>query len=234
MPEPPECGGGGPEPLCGERVESASRERRSRIHLRLLFLLLLLASCGEGSSLGMLVDALLVTSNAATCEIRVMTTRRSTPGPTPTSMSTPTASRTVQLSVQIQLELNDYCTSGTTLLKVLLRRSIRPGTTSVPSIQRHRCCCVCRRVLTGTIGMNAVQVMNAYPEQITGTANYVYTGTHVTSLAVYSNPSLRTDLLGDRTFHCCWLREPGLGACHDCYPSRLGWVSSAVHDRGFR
>lgn len=49
--------------------------------------------------------------------------------------------------------------------------------------------------LYGTIGANAVQAINAYLGQITGTAAYAYTGTHVTSLPEFES-QLETDLSG--------------------------------------
>ena len=117
------------EPLCGRRgVRSASPRPRSRIHLLLPFLLLLLASCGQGSSLRTSADAPSATSNAATRQVRAMTT----PSPTP-AHATPAATATVKLSVRIELEPNDYahrnyCAEGA--IAVLLST----WTTAPPSI----------------------------------------------------------------------------------------------------
>jgi hypothetical protein len=160
-----------------------------------------------------------VTSNAATRQIRVMTTPRPTPAPTPTPTSTPTASRTVQLSVQIELEPNDYahrnyCAEGA--IAVLLST----WTTSVPSIDAIG---VAAHVVEsyGTIGANAVQAINAYLEQITGTANYVYTGTHVTSLPLFQS-QLETDLSGDGRFTAAGHGSPVL--VHVMTATLPGWA----------
>jgi hypothetical protein len=146
-------------------------------------------SCGQGSLLHTSADAPSATSNAATRQVRATTTPSPTPAPTPTA----TASTTVQLSVRIELEPNDYahrnyCAEGA--IAVLLST----WTTALPSLDAIG---VTAHVIEsyGTTGDNAVGAINTYLQQITGTTNYAYTGTHVTSLPVLES-QLETDLSG--------------------------------------
>ena len=188
-------------------MQSAKRRPRSRIHVLLPFLVLLVVSCGQGSSLRTSPDAPSATSNAAT-----VTTPRSTPAPTPT------ASTTVKLSVQIELEPNNYahrnyCAEGA--IAVLLST----WTTVPPSIDAIG---VAAHVVesTGTIGANAVLAINAYLEQITGTAAYAYTGTHVSSLPAFES-QLETDLSGNGRFTAAGHGSPVL--VHVMTATLPGW-----------
>jgi hypothetical protein len=176
-------------------------------------LLLLLVSCGQGSSLRTSGGAPSATSNA-TRQVGATTTPSSTPVSTPT----PTASTTVQLSVQIELEPNDYayrnyCAEGA--IAVLLST----WTTALPSIDAIG---VAAHVVGsyGTTGDNAVGAINAYLEQITGTANYAYTGTHVTSLPVFES-QLETDLSGMGRFTAAGHGSPVL--VHVMTATLPGW-----------
>jgi hypothetical protein len=201
------------EPLCGRtRVQSASRRPRSRLHLLLPFLLLLLVSCGQGSSLR--TSAPSATSNAATRQVRATATPTPTPAPTPTA----TASTTVQLSIEIELEPNDYahrnyCAEGA------IATLLSTWTTALPSIGAIG---VAAHVVEsyGTIGANAVQAINAYLEQITGTAKYAYTGTHVTSLPAFES-QLETDLSGTGRFTAAGHGSPVL--VHVMTATLPGW-----------
>jgi hypothetical protein len=191
-------------------VQSASRRPRSPIHFLLPFLLLLLVSCGQGSSVRTSADAPSATSNAATRQ----TTPRSTPAPTPTA----TASTTARLSVQIEPEPKDYahrnyCDEGA--IAVLLST----WTTALPSIDAIG---AAAHVVesSGTIGANAVQAINAYLEQITGTTTYAYTGNHVTSLPVFES-QLETDLSGKGRFTAAGHGSPVL--VHVMTATLPGW-----------
>ena len=202
------------EPLRARaRGQSPSRRTHSRILLLLPSLLLLLTSCGQGSSLrtSTSADAPSATSNAATRQVGAVTT----PTPTPTA----TASPTVQLSVRIELEPNDYahrnyCAEGA--IAVLLSA----WTAAVPSIDAIG---VTAHVVesSGTIGANAVQAINAYLEQITGTASYAYTGTHVTSLPVFES-QLEGDLSGQGRFSAAGHGSPVL--VHVMTATLPGWA----------
>ena len=174
-------------------TEECSREpqSRSRIDLLLPFLFLLLASCGQGSPPGATSDGPSGTSKAAARQIGAANPAAATPGQ-PTS--TPTASTTVQLAVRIELEPNDYahrnyCAEGA--IAVLLST----WTSAVPSLDAIG---VAAHVVEslGTLGVNAVEAINGYLDQITGTAAYAYTGTHVTSLAAFES-ELQADLSGN-------------------------------------
>ena len=207
------------EPLCGHtRVQSASRRPRSRLHLLLPFLLLLLVSCGQGSSLR--TSAPSATSNAATRQVRATATPPPTPAPTPTA----TASTTVQLSVQTELEPNDYahrnyCAEGA------IATLLSTWTTALPSIDAIG---VAAHVVEsyGTIGANAVQAINAYLEQITGTAKFGYTGTHVTSLPAFES-QLETDLSGTGRFTAAGHGSPVL--VHVMTATLPGWDGYQAH-----
>jgi hypothetical protein len=149
-----------------------------------------------------------------------MTTPSPTPAPTPTA----TASTTVQLSVQIEVEPNDYahrnyCAEGA--IAVLLST----WTTALPSIDAIG---VAAHVVEsyGTIGANAVQAINAYLAQITGTANYAYTGTHVTSLPVFES-QLEADLSGERRFTAAGHGSPVL--VHVMTATLPGWGGYQAH-----
>jgi hypothetical protein len=173
------------------RVRSASRRARGRIAVVIPPLLLLLASCGQGSPPGATSDGPSATSRAAAREIGTAVPATATPLPTPTS--TPTPSPTVQLAVRLVLEPNDYahrnyCAEGA--IAVLLST----WTSAVPSLDAIG---VAAHVVesSGTLGVNAVAAINGYLDQITGTAAYAYTGTHVTSLAVFQS-QLQADLSG--------------------------------------
>jgi hypothetical protein len=138
--------------------------------------------------------------------------------PSPTPAPTPTASTTVQLSVRIELEPNDYahrnyCAEGA--IAVLLST----WTTALPSIDAIG---VAAHVVEsyGTIGANAVQAINAYLEQITGTAEYAYTGTHVTSLPAFES-QLETDLSGKGRFTAAGHGSPVL--VHVMTATLPGW-----------
>jgi hypothetical protein len=98
-----------------------------------------------------------------------------------------------KLPVQVELEPNDYahrnyCAEGA--IAVLLST----WTTALPSLDAIG---VTAHVIEsyGTTGDNAVGAINTYLQQITGTTNYAYTGTHVTSLPVFES-QLETDLSG--------------------------------------
>jgi hypothetical protein len=125
----------------------------------------------------------------ATSQVGATTTPSTTPAPTP--------STSVQLAIQIELEPNDhahrnYCAEGA--IAVLLST----WTTAPPSVDAIG---VAAHVVesSGTLGANAVLAINAYLEQITGTAIYAYTGTEVTSLPVFES-ELETDLSGEGRF----------------------------------
>jgi hypothetical protein len=182
------------EPLGDRRrVRSASRPPRNCIHLLLPFLLLLLVSCGQGPSRRTSADAPSASSNAQPLDGAATPTPTPSPTATPTPTVTGTASPSARLSVRIELEPNDYphrnyCAEGA--IGVLLST----WTSTVPSIDAIG---VAAHVVEsyGTIGANAVQAINAYLEQITGTAGYAYSGTHVTSLPLFES-QLETDLSG--------------------------------------
>jgi hypothetical protein len=167
------------------RARSASRRPSSRILLALPVLVLLLASCGQGSALGTPADTPLATSSAQSSQ----TTPTSNPTPTPA----PTPSTAVQLSVQVEPEPNNYahrnyCAEGA------IAALLSMWTTAVPSIDAIG---VAADVVEsyGTIGVNAVQAINGYLEQFTGTGAYAYIGTHVTSLPTFES-ELESDLSG--------------------------------------
>ncbi|MGD1054367.1 MAG: hypothetical protein ABR950_11150 [Candidatus Dormibacteria bacterium] len=97
------------------------------------------------------------------------------------------------LSVQTEPEPNNYahrnyCAEGA--IAVLLST----WTTTVPSIDAIGAAAHVTESY-GTTGANAVLAINAYLEQITGTASYAYAGTHVTSLPIFES-QLGTDLSG--------------------------------------
>jgi hypothetical protein len=99
----------------------------------------------------------------------------------------------VELPVRTELEPNDYlhrnyCAEGA--IAVLLST----WTTAVPSIDAIG---AAAHVVEsyGTTGANAVAAINSYLEQITGSSRYAYSGTHVTSLAVFQT-QLEGDLSG--------------------------------------
>ena len=198
------------EPRGGRtRAQSASRQPGGHIHLLLPFLLLFLVSCGEGSSLRTTSSA---TSNAVPRQVRATAT------PSPTPARGPAAGTAVQLSIQSELEPNDYahrnyCAEGA--IAVLLSA----WTTALPSIDAIG---VAAHVVesTGTIGANAVQAINAYLEQITGTATYAYTGTHVTSLPAFES-QLETDISGVGRFTAAGHGSPVL--VHVMTATLPGW-----------
>ena len=153
-----------------------------------------------------------------------MATPRPTPAPTPTETATAAAGTTVQLSVRIELEPNDYahrnyCAEGA--IAVLLST----WTTALPSIDAIG---VAAHVVesSGTTGANAVQAINAYLEQITGTARYAYTGTHVTSLPVFES-QLETDLSGKGSFTAAGHGSPVL--VHVMTATLPGWDGYQAH-----
>ncbi len=156
----------------------------------------LLASCG---SLAPRPAAVSPSSPApaATQQAQAAATPTGTPkAPTPpaTASPTPTSARQeVELAVRIYLEPNDYahrnyCAEGA--IAVLLST----WTDAVPSLDAIG---VAARVVEsyGTTGANAVVAINSYLGQITGTQRYAYSGTHVTSLAVFQQ-QLEADLSG--------------------------------------
>ena len=172
-------------------------------------LLLLLGACGQGSSLRTSAVAASGTSSA-TRQVSATTTPSPTPAPTP--------STTALLSVQIELEPNDYahrnyCAEGA--IAVLLST----WTTALPSIDAIG---VAAHVIesSGTLGDNAVAAINAYLEQITGTANYGYSGSHVTSLPVFES-QLETDLSGMGRFTAAGHGSPVL--VHVMTATLPGW-----------
>jgi hypothetical protein len=141
-------------------------------------------------------------------------TTPTTPRPTPA----PTPSTTVQLSVQSVLEPNDYahrnyCAEGA--IAVLLSASIDAIGVAADVVES-----------SGTTGANAVQAINAYLEQITGTAAYAYTGTHVTSLAVFSS-QLETDLSSQGRFAAADHGSPVL--VHVMTATLPGWNGYQAH-----
>ena len=151
-----------------------------------------------------------------------MTTPRPAPAPTPTPAAT--ASTMAELSVQTELEPNDYahrnyCAEGA--IAVLLST----WTAAVPSIDAIG---VAAHVVEsyGTIGANAVGAINAYLEQITGTANYAYTGTHVTLLPVFES-QLEADLSGRGRFTAAGHGSPVL--VHVMTATLPGWEGYQAH-----
>lgn len=115
------------------------------------------------------------------------------PSRSPAQIAAPSPGEHVQLAVRIELEPNDYlhrnyCAEGA--IAVLLST----WTTAVPSIDAIG---AAAHVVEsyGTTGANAVLAINSYLQQITGSSRYAYTGTHVTSLAVFQN-QLKEDLSG--------------------------------------
>ena len=123
-----------------------------------------------------------------------------------------------RLSVQIELEPNDhahrnYCAEGA--IAVLLST----WTTALPSMDAIG---VAAHVIesSGTLGDNAVAAINTYLEQITGTASYAYTGSHVTSLSVFET-QLETDLSGMGRFTAAGHGSPVL--VHVMTATLPGW-----------
>lgn len=99
----------------------------------------------------------------------------------------------VELPVQVQLEPNDYahrnyCAEGA------IAALLSTWTSALPSIDAIG---VSAHVTEsrGTKGADAVQAINGYLEQITGTTSYAYSKTYVTSPAILKS-QLETDLSG--------------------------------------
>ena len=107
----------------------------------------------------------------------------------------------------------NYCAEGA--IAVLLST----WTTALPSLDAIG---VAAHVVEsyGTTGPNAVQAINAYLEQITGTATYAYTGTHVTSLPAFES-QLETDLSGQGRFGAAGHGSPVL--VHVMTATLPGW-----------
>jgi hypothetical protein len=151
-------------------------------------ILVLLASCG-GTSPSASRDAASAAPAASVPPPRVI----QTPAPT----ATPTPSLTVDLPVRIESEPNDYahrnyCGEGAIALL------LSTWTSAVPSIDAIG---TAAHVVEsyGTTGANAVEAINGYLEQLTGTQAYAYTGAHVTALAVFLD-ELMTDLSAEGRF----------------------------------
>lgn len=165
--------------------------------------LLLLASCGGTASARDPVAR--TTPTSAANQARATTTPSPTASPSATARATPSATPTrsapaatapktsVDLTVRTELEPNNYahrnyCAEGA--IAVLLSA----WTTAVPSLDAIGL--VAHVVESyGTTGAEAVHAINQYLQQITGTSRYDYSGTHVTSLAVFES-QLETDLSG--------------------------------------
>ncbi len=156
----------------------------------------LLASCGSSASRAGAVSPS-SPAPAATQQAEAAATPSGTPrGSAPTATASPTPpspKQEVELAVRVYLEPNDYahrnyCAEGA--IAVLLST----WTGAVPSLEAIG---VAAHVVEsyGTTGANAVVAINSYLGQITGTQRYAYTGTHVTSLAVFQQ-QLETDLSG--------------------------------------
>ncbi len=118
---------------------------------------------------------------------------RVSPSRSPAQVAAPSPGVQVQLAVRIELEPNDYlhrnyCAEGA--IAVLLST----WTNAVPSIDAIG---AAAQVVEsyGTTGANAVLAINSYLQQITGSSRYAYSGTHVTSLAVFQT-QLEGDLSG--------------------------------------
>ncbi len=157
---------------------------------------MLLASCGSPAPRAGAVSPSSA-APAATQQAEAAATPSGTPrGSAPTATASPTPpspKQEVELAVRVYLEPNDYahrnyCAEGA--IAVLL--STWTGT--VPSLDAIG---VVAHVVEsyGTTGANAVVAINSYLGQITGTQRYAYTGTHITSLAVFQQ-QVETDLSG--------------------------------------
>lgn len=99
----------------------------------------------------------------------------------------------VELSVQVQPEPNDYahrnyCAEGA------IAGLLSTWTSAVPSIDAIGVSAHVSET-RGTKGPDAVQAINGYLEQITGTARYAYSKSYVTSPAILKS-QLETDLSG--------------------------------------
>lgn len=169
---------------------------RGRVLIGLPLLLLLLSACGSVPSRASAVRSP-TPATTPTPTVKPPTTPATEPTVSPTGSPTPVAAPApkveVELAVQTELEPNDYlhrnyCAEGA--IAVLLST----WTTTVPSIDAIG---AAAHVVEsyGTTGANAVQAINSYLEQITGSSRYAYSGTHVTSLAVFQT-QLQGDLSG--------------------------------------
>ena len=182
------------------------RPRLGRVLLGLPLLLLLLCACGPGPSRAAAVrspspattpTAKVTPPTTPTPTVKPPTTPSTEPAVSPVGTPTPVAAPKpgggVELRVQTELEPNDYphrnyCAEGA--IAVLLST----WTTAVPSIDAIG---AAAHVVEsyGTTGANAVQAINSYLAQITGSSRYAYSGTHVTSLLLFQS-QLQGDLGG--------------------------------------
>ncbi len=167
-----------------------------RVLILLPVLLLVFSACGSVPSRAPAVsspsDTITPTPNGQS-----LTTPSTEPKVSPSRSSAQVAAPSpgvqVQLAVRIELEPNDYlhrnyCAEGA--IAVLLST----WTNAVPSIDAIG---AAAHVVDsyGTTGANAVLAINSYLQQITGSSRYGYSGTHVTSLAVFQT-QLEGDLSG--------------------------------------
>ncbi|HUY54173.1 MAG TPA: hypothetical protein VMV23_03325, partial [Candidatus Nanopelagicaceae bacterium] len=186
------------EPLVLVRPDSSPVRRPcgGRVLIGLPVLLLLLSACGSVPAGASAVRSPAAT-NTPTRKEQSPTTQgaepKVSPAGSPAPSAAPSPSVKVKLEVRIELEPNDYlhrnyCVEGA--IAVLLST----WTTAPPSIDAIG---VAAHVVEsyGTTGINAVQAINSYLEQITGSSRYAYSGTHVTSLAVFRT-ELEADLSG--------------------------------------
>ena len=169
---------------------------RGRVLIGVPLLLLLLSACGSVPSRASAVRSPSSTTTP-TPKVQSLTTPGTEPKVSPAGSPAPVAAPSprveVELPVRTELEPNDYlhrnyCAEGA--IAVLLST----WTTAVPSIDAIG---AAAHVVEsyGTTGANAVQAINSYLEQITGSSRYAYSGTHVTSLAVFQT-QLEGDLSG--------------------------------------
>lgn len=111
----------------------------------------------------------------------------------PPATPAPAPKAAVELSVQVQSEPNDYahrnyCAEGA------IAALLSTWTSAVPSIDDIGVSAHVSET-RGTKGPDAVQAINGYLEQITGTARYSYSKSYITSPAILKS-QLETDLSG--------------------------------------
>ncbi len=174
----------------------ARQPPRGRVLIGLPVLLLLLSACGPvPAGAAALRSPSGTTSPAPKGQSPTTpgTRPRVAPAGSPAPVAAPSPNVKMELAVRTELEPNDYlhrnyCAEGA--IAVLLSTWTR----AVPSIDAIG---AAAQVVEsyGTTGINAVQAINSYLEQITGSSRYAYSGTHVTSLAVFRS-ELEADLSG--------------------------------------